>query len=178
MNGIKFCSKCNSDKSTNNFCKASSTTDGLQFYCRSCTREANRISYAKKHPNYQPRRKGRDIENKKAYHEQWRRDKRDIELVYERNWRARNPEANRLRHHQRMARLNHAKGFATSEQIKQRIDYYGWRCAYCGGSFEQLDHVIPISKGGTNWPANLRPCCSRCNAKKGQKYWKDWLLSI
>lgn len=178
MNGVKFCFKCNTEKSIDDFCKATSTPDGLQFYCRSCTREANRLSYAKKHPDYQPRRKGRDVERQRDYHEQWRQGKRATELEYESNWRARNPESNRLRHHRRSARLNHAKGFATPEQIKQRIDYYGRRCAYCGGPFEQLDHVIAISKGGAHWPANLRPCCSQCNAKKGQRHWKDWLLSI
>jgi 5-methylcytosine-specific restriction endonuclease McrA len=27
--------------------------------------------------------------------------------------------------------------------------------------------VIPLSVGGTNWPANLRPACRSCNSAKG-----------
>lgn len=30
-----------------------------------------------------------------------------------------------------------------------------------------IDHVVPISKGGTNDPANLRICCTKCNNLKG-----------
>lgn len=30
-----------------------------------------------------------------------------------------------------------------------------------------LDHVTPVSKGGTNHPLNLRIICNRCNSRKG-----------
>lgn len=44
---------------------------------------------------------------------------------------------------------------------------YG-KCADCG-SCEDLtvDHVIPLVKGGTNAPINLRVLCRRCNSQKG-----------
>jgi hypothetical protein len=29
-----------------------------------------------------------------------------------------------------------------------------------------LDHVIPKSKGGSNWQCNLVACCKRCNTLK------------
>lgn len=32
-----------------------------------------------------------------------------------------------------------------------------------------IDHVIPLSKGGTNDEENLVTCCSRCNSKKSCK---------
>ena len=49
----------------------------------------------------------------------------------------------------------------------------GGRCVYCGvqtnrerfGTF-QVDHVIPVSFGGTNDPKNLVPACKSCNASK------------
>ena len=31
-----------------------------------------------------------------------------------------------------------------------------------------LDHVIPLSKGGTNAEDNLITCCRSCNSKKGE----------
>jgi len=40
-------------------------------------------------------------------------------------------------------------------------------CAYCGGQWETLDHVIPISKGGDSSRANLLPCCHFCKRSKG-----------
>lgn len=35
----------------------------------------------------------------------------------------------------------------------------------------QIDHVIPIAKGGKTIPGNLRVLCSKCNGKKGSKYY-------
>jgi 5-methylcytosine-specific restriction endonuclease McrA len=59
------------------------------------------------------------------------------------------------------------RGQASPEQIRARIDYYGGRCWMCGSpEADTLDHVIPLARGGTNWPANLRPACRSCNSRK------------
>ena len=46
----------------------------------------------------------------------------------------------------------------------------GYRCTYCGidGSQAelQIDHIIPVAKGGSNHPSNLTVACRSCNAKK------------
>jgi 5-methylcytosine-specific restriction endonuclease McrA len=68
------------------------------------------------------------------------------------------------------ARKAQAKGTATLEQVKARIEYYGGLCWICKAPYREIDHVIPLTKGGTNWPANLRPICRSCNASKGNKW--------
>jgi len=40
----------------------------------------------------------------------------------------------------------------------------------CGAPWEHIDHVKPISKGGSNWPANLRPACEPCNLRKSDQW--------
>lgn len=54
----------------------------------------------------------------------------------------------------------------------------GWRCYVCGiatppslrGSYDdrapEIDHVVPLSKGGAHTKDNVRCCCRHCNALK------------
>lgn len=39
-------------------------------------------------------------------------------------------------------------------------------CVYCGGEAAEVDHITPISKGGTGQALNLAPACRSCNARK------------
>jgi 5-methylcytosine-specific restriction endonuclease McrA len=45
------------------------------------------------------------------------------------------------------------------------------RCQYCGGKFPtadlNLDHVVPLSRGGKSIWENVVCCCVRCNSRKG-----------
>lgn len=43
------------------------------------------------------------------------------------------------------------------------------RCQYCGRAAENLDHVLPRSRGGTHTWENVVACCRRCNHRKGNK---------
>jgi len=42
-------------------------------------------------------------------------------------------------------------------------------CQYCGNDADTVDHVVPISKGGTDEPDNLVASCKRCNFRKGNR---------
>jgi 5-methylcytosine-specific restriction endonuclease McrA len=42
----------------------------------------------------------------------------------------------------------------------------GHRCQYCGGSAENIDHVIPRSRGGLHAWENVVASCRPCNARK------------
>jgi 5-methylcytosine-specific restriction endonuclease McrA len=42
----------------------------------------------------------------------------------------------------------------------------GWTCQYCGANAENLDHVVPRSRGGLHVWENVVAACRRCNAKK------------
>lgn len=78
---------------------------------------------------------------------------------------------------------------------RDRIDPYdvfardGWKCKLCGSGVDlslpvnhdlrpNLDHVIPLSKGGTHTYANVQTTCRRCNTDKGDKmpqvYTQQW----
>ncbi|MGH2728672.1 MAG: HNH endonuclease, partial [Actinomycetota bacterium] len=39
-------------------------------------------------------------------------------------------------------------------------------CQYCGSAAENVDHVIPRSRGGTHTWDNVVAACKRCNSRK------------
>lgn len=56
----------------------------------------------------------------------------------------------------------------------------GYKCAVCGIKLNRkaiplspnnptVDHIVPLSKGGTHTYDNLRACCLNCNSKKGDR---------
>ncbi|MEU5149753.1 HNH endonuclease [Streptomyces yangpuensis] len=51
---------------------------------------------------------------------------------------------------------------------------WGNRCAYCPALATHLDHVIPLSKGGTDTESNIVPACQHCNLSKGAKTLEEW----
>lgn len=59
---------------------------------------------------------------------------------------------------------------------KMRFSIYardGYRCCKCGasGRYAQLevDHIVPIAKGGKSTYNNLQTLCHKCNVEKGDK---------
>lgn len=108
-------------------------------------------------------------------------DYRNQHNAIHRNWYYRNLQWARLisatKEARRRAAKLHAKGDASTEAVLFRMKFWGERCWVCKGPFDAIDHVFPLSNGGTNWPANLRPICRRCNAVKGAKHPRDFLKS-
>lgn len=56
------------------------------------------------------------------------------------------------------------------------------RCAYCGDASTEWDHLRPLvvnrrPTGFISEIANLVPACGKCNQSKGNKNWRDWILS-
>ena len=49
----------------------------------------------------------------------------------------------------------------------------GHRCQYCGASAENIDHVIPRSKGGSHAWENVVASCRPCNARKRDRMLED-----
>lgn len=48
-----------------------------------------------------------------------------------------------------------------------------WMCQYCGGTAENVDHVIPRSRGGEHAWENVVAACRRCNSRKENRLAHD-----
>lgn len=52
----------------------------------------------------------------------------------------------------------------------------GWVCGLCGGAIVEgdlsIDHITPISLGGSDHPENMQPAHKSCNSRKGNRL--DW----
>lgn len=47
------------------------------------------------------------------------------------------------------------------------------RCQYCGSTAENIDHVVPRSRGGAHIWENVVAACKRCNAAKEDRLLED-----
>lgn len=73
-----------------------------------------------------------------------------------------------------MANMKRHFNGARKKAYKARLfSEQGGRCKYCGKRFQvdflTLDHVKPVSAGGTNRPDNLVLACRPCNEKKANR---------
>lgn len=89
---------------------------------------------------------------------------------YSREW----AKANAARHvatvQKRRAALQNATGSFTAEEFQSLCERYNNICLRCKQTKPlTVDHVIPISKGGSNTISNIQPLCKSCNSIKGTK---------
>jgi len=72
-------------------------------------------------------------------------------------------EIMRVRRHRRRAQKRGLAATLTPMQWLRTLQAYEWRCAYCRGRFETLDHVVPLRLGGGTTAENCVPCCLEHN---------------
>jgi 5-methylcytosine-specific restriction endonuclease McrA len=68
----------------------------------------------------------------------------------------------------RRAARHASPGSFTAEEFEAMCDAYGNRCLACDDTEAVLeaDHVVPLTRGGTDDIRNILPLCGSCNRKK------------
>lgn len=107
------------------------------------------------------------------YHREFRKKYPERHKEHVRKWDEKNKERRKVITMNRIARIKNSKGQFTNEQWRDLKDQCGHTCLKCGakepGVRLSIDHVIPISKGGSNSIVNIQPLCLPCNQSKNIK---------
>lgn len=112
-------------------------------------------------------------------------------IEYARFWRLNNPEKSKNSYttwkqnnkekvlcinRNRFALRRNAEGTHSAEDIQKLLERQSNLCNGCQITLTKyhVDHIHPISKGGSNWPTNLQILCPTCNTSKGNKTMDEW----
>ena len=144
-------------------------------------REYHRAYYARKghiyHREYDKQRR----DQKREYDQQYR--KANYERIRERQRRWERDNQQHVRLYKRAAAMKrysvvyNAEGYYTDDDIQRQYGHQHGKCYYCGervGKKYHVDHVVPVSRGGTNWPDNLVIACGHCNCTKNDRMPHEW----
>lgn len=164
------CYRCGAIKPVSEFCKH---TKGL---CKHCSNIRRKTEYENRHrAEYNARKRKwywNNVEKARGIATKWRRNNVIQAKAALRVWKKTNPEKYKIGRQARYFRSRAASGRCSANQWLARVEFYGWRCAYCRVclTYKTLtqDHRIALINGGTNWPSNLVPACLLCNSKKGR----------
>lgn len=116
------------------------------------------------------------------YSQSYKEANKERQAIWWQNWYA----ANRLRviarastaTKIRRARKRNAQGTHTAADIQAQYERQKGRCYYCDtkvGNTYHIDHVIPLSRGGSDSHENLVIACPPCNLSKGDKLPHEWV---
>lgn len=111
----------------------------------------------------------RHAEKKRSKNREWSHAHRAKRSADNLRWRHANPEKSQANKAQRRAReFSTDSGRITGAQWKEIKAAYGYRCVYCGRKMQRLtmDHLTPLSKGGSHTVHNIVPACQSCNSRK------------
>ncbi len=88
-------------------------------------------------------------------------------------WRVRNPEAYARQWRGRCARARRRGLRCEAVDILELLAAYDYCCGICGGKLDltdwHLDHIVPLSRGGSHERANVQPSHPACNMAKGAR---------
>jgi 5-methylcytosine-specific restriction endonuclease McrA len=84
-------------------------------------------------------------------------------------YRNKNPQIYAMHARNRRSINKGAAGSHSTSDIQSLMKRQNARCVYCFQNIKKkyhVDHIQPLSKGGSNWPENLQLTCVTCNLKK------------
>ena len=134
-------------------------------------REKNKEKIKEDKRRYYQENKGRLYEKARK----WKEDNPERHREAAAAWSKSHPEKVNAVTQRYRARKRNAEGSYTADEWLKLCNYYGDICLCCGETKKlTVDHVVPISKGGSNHIENIQPLCGSCNSSKGNWHSTDY----
>ncbi len=199
MDQYKTCTKCGQTKPITSFHKLKdkrksqcadcikanwhANKERMNSYCRKsyAKNKDKRLSaqkdYAQKNPEVVKATKAKYIANnpikRKESMAKYRKTHADEILAKKRNYYGKNSD--------KWVRYASERGMRAKSDFvvnsKEIISLLRKPCVYCGSSqSREIDHIIPLSRGGEHRLGNLIGACRPCNRSKGGKFVMEWRL--
>ena len=177
----KQCSRCKQVKDIENFYRTQRSDDGWDNYCKECRRLL--------------RIKHRDPESERAYANRWRSENSERRAEYAVEYRSRPETKERERvyseeYRKRPEVLARGRVLAHNRRVEYRnsnlpantwqllLESYGEKCLNpdCTTPNDplQMEHIVPLSRGGSHSWDNLQVLCRTCNLRKGKNGTTDY----
>jgi len=144
-------------------------------HCKICRKVAAKNYYMKNRERslfvskqYQINHRERTRATMRRYEER-HREKRALK---NKKWRQENPEKFRAGKIKRRLIDLSIKGLFTEHDVKDIFRLQKGKCACCKKSLKDgyhIDHIIPLSRGGTNYRSNLQLLTPSCNHRKSAR---------
>jgi 5-methylcytosine-specific restriction endonuclease McrA len=120
------------------------------------------------------RRRYRESPKGKQAQKSWKQSQasRDYDKFYQQTTKGKAVQAVAKRKNKLKRRQ--VEGSYTAQEWLALKESYGNICLCCRKHESELsspleqDHIIPITKGGTNWITNIQPLCHDCNGMGGK----------
>lgn len=120
-------------------------------------------------------------ETRKQCDARWYTENRDHDLARKAAYEKRTPGYSALKAARRKTRKRSGEGNYTTQEAAALLEAQGEKCFYCQEQLEvgrnrTLDHILSLSRGGSNSIANQVYACRRCNSSKSGKTLAEWLV--
>lgn len=182
---MRTCKKCGATRALEEFTVNRRLKDGRAYECKPCTHERQR-RWRQKNPGaakaIRDRWNAANSEQVKRINQAYYLSNKARVEATARAWREANPErwANLIRVNslRRAARKREVPHFKVTNKDLRRILSAPCAVPGCTRTDMQIDHVLPISRGGSHGVGNLQPLCGHHNASKNDRTWMEYRVYL
>jgi 5-methylcytosine-specific restriction endonuclease McrA len=188
MEQYKTCSKCKQSKSLDDFYKCK---DKYQSPCKDCQKAYRAVEYAKNPEKMRKKAaayRANNPEKVKAARQAHKRNNPEMNRACALRYQQKYPEKHvkattayrqrnkdKYRNYSQNRRVKKLQNGIYEISIRELKRILAKPCINCQSKENiTLDHIIPVSLGGTHSVGNIQPLCMPCNSSKGGRVMTVW----